>query len=385
LGFEKNKIINGAILKYIITIFIFVFFFTGCQKNQPITKPQVTITTKPAIVIQKKIIKKTKSKKLLSVKKKKRKKETITTKQNKIALVYASKFIGKYAIEATNSAMVYLLQNKNNFTLDIFDIKNENKNTIYEILSNLKDKNISKVVFMVTPKNADFIFEYEDIDFFNIYLPLVEQSKSNYKHPHIIFGAIDYIQQFNILKDYAHSHIVEIYDDSILGEMLHKNLIHNSDNIISLKLSGKNPNFSYFLKRNNKTLKNSTLILNTPIIKSSIILSQIRANEIKVNEIFSTQLNYTSLLFILTQQKDRKKLLITNSIGKLPKKLEAINMLLENDILYNWVNFSTILGIQYLLNDKNILFDNIKIINNQLQYNINLIDSSKYNFYIKNP
>ena len=48
----------------------------------------------------------------------------------------------------------------------------------------------------------------------------------------------------------------------------------------------------------------------------------------------------------------------------------------------NWVNFSTILGMEYLISDKELLFNKINIINNQVEYNINLLDASGFKFKI---
>lgn len=369
-------------MKNIIIIFISILFFTGCQNIQPRQAEVVQTSIKKQKTIHKKKSEEPVIKEMLSDIETQTETPIVIVK-DKIAIVYASKTIGKYAIEATNSAVTYLIQNKNSFELNIFDIKNENKNSIEYILDRLRTQNIKKVLFMVTSNSVDFIFEYKEIELFNIYLPLVDKTKSKYRKNNIVFGAINYKEQFKSLIRYANSNIVEIYDDSILGEKLHEELmdINNSKNIQSLKLSGKNPNFARFLKKN-KIIRNSTIILNTPIIKSSIILSQIRANSIDVVEIFSTQLNYTPLLFVLTQKKDRDRLLISNSIGTLPRKLESINKLLGNNILYNWVNFSTILGLEYLKENKKLLFDKINIIDNQVEYNINLIDASQYNFKI---
>lgn len=304
-----------------------------------------------------------------------------------IAIVYASKTIGKYAIEATNTAMTHLISKKNNFELKVFGIENENYKSISEILNYLEKEEISKVIFMITSSNVKELFRCENIDYFNLYLPLVNNSLYDEYPVNIIFGGIDYQKQFKLLKDIATTNIVEIYDDSTLGEMLHNKLYNMENNISntiqSLKLIGKNPNYSYFLRKN-KIIKNSTIILNMPIIKSSILLSQIRANEIDVKNILTTQINYTPLLLVLTQKKDRKNLIIANIIERLPNKIEAINTLLGNDILHNWVNFSTILGIEYFINNQELLFDKININNNQIQYNINLLDASGFNFKIIN-
>jgi SRSO17 transposase len=225
------------------------------------------------------------------------------------------------------------------------------------------------VVFLITSQNAKELFSYHNIEYFKIYLPLVNSSKYITYPKNIIFGGIDYKKQFEKLKQIISTNLIEIYDDSSLGELLHSELIavDGYKNITSLKLVGKNPNYRHFLNKN-KILTNSTVILNMPIVKSSILLSQIRANDINVANILTTQINYTPLLLVLTQQKDREHLILSNVIQKLNNKTNALNQIIGNNILSNWVNFSTILGVEYLLYNKKRLFDLVNIQNNQ--YNI---------------
>jgi len=369
-------------MRYIISIIFSILVFVGCQKENI---QQVKIV-KP---IEMKPIEKKKKENIIK-KIQLEKKEFIPIIEDAIievkdiinddiAIVYASKQIGKYAIEATNSAMVYLLNNKKEFSLNVFDIQNENLNSIHDIFDKLEERNISKVLFMITPKNVHLLYSYEKLDKFKIYLPLVNKYKSKYNIENIVFGGIDYKEQFEVLLSENKTHIVEIYDDSVIGNALHENLIKLNKNITSYKLSSRYTNFSAFFKKN-KNITNSTLILNTPIIKSSILLSQLRANEIEVERVLSSQFNYSSLLLVLTQKKDRERLLIANYIDLLPNDLEAINIFLGNDILYNWVNYSVVLGMEYLRTNKNLLFDNIEILDNQVQYNIKLLSTKKYSF-----
>jgi SRSO17 transposase len=120
-----------------------------------------------------------------------------------------------------------------------------------------------------------------------------------------------------------------------------------------------------------------------PIIKSSIVLSQLRAHDINVVKALSTQINFSPLLFVLTQKEDRENFYVINAIEKLPSEIEELNLLFENDILYNWVNFSTILGLEYLLSNEMKLFDKINIIDNQVEYNFNIFhtDENKFTHY----
>ena len=298
---------------------------------------------------------------------------------NDIAIVYASKVIGKYAIEATNTAMSYLISENKNSSLKVYDIDLENKENIFNVLDTLLELNITKVIFMITKKNVNSMFEYKNIDLFNIYLPLVQNIDMYPKYQNIIFGSISYEKQFKLIQENASSNIVEIYDNSSIGKKLHNELMNSmTKDIVSYKLKSKNINFERFFTSND--LNNTSVILNTSLVKSSIILSQLRVNDINVTEVFATQVNYSPLLLVLTQKDDRRNLVLANSIGKISNEFLSKTELLGNDILYNWVNFSVILGMEYLKYGNLDIYENINIINNQVNYNIELLDASYYNF-----
>jgi len=298
---------------------------------------------------------------------------------NNIAMVYASKIIGKYAIEASNIAMSYLISENKNSRLKAFDIELENKEKIFAVLDKLKDQNLTKVIFMITDKNINYLFEYNNLDLFTLYLPLVHKNNLYPNLDNITYGSISYEEQFLKIQENANSNIVEIYDTSAIGNKLHnKLLLAATKDIISYKLKSRNTNFKYFFTKHD--LNNTSVILNTSLVKSSIILSQLRVNDINVSEVFSTQVNYSPLLLVLTQKDDRRNLVIANSISKIPKEFLNKTELLGNDIMYNWVNFSVILGMEYLQYNNLDLFEDVNISNNQVKYNINLLDASYYNF-----
>jgi SRSO17 transposase len=118
------------------------------------------------------------------------------------------------------------------------------------------------------------------------------------------------------------------------------------------------------------------------MVKSSILLSQIRGKDLKPYRILSTQLNYNPLIISLTQRADRTKLVFANSIGKVDEELEENISLLGADIKYNWVNYSTLIGIDYLVRNTTPVFDLLSydIENNQVQYDVNIVKNDGYSF-----
>ena len=355
-------------MKYILVCFIFLF--VGCVNQSNLNNNDVVVykDNKPIIKLDKNDN--------FEID------ENIDTKNQTIAMVYASNEIGKYAIEATNSALTYLLNSNKDFQIKVYDIKSESVNNIQNILSELETKNIDKVILMITAKYINNLFEYKDIDKFHIYLPLVNNTyKKNL--PNIYYGGISYVKQFNYIeKDIENnSNIIEIYDDKSFGNMLHRkmdNSLLQGKIMKSIKIKGKNIVYSRIMERL-KNIDNLNIILNTSIIKSSIFLSQLRANDIEVKKIYSTQVNYSPLLLVLTQLEDRKNLIVLNSIPTLSKNIYALNEIMGNDILYNWVNCSVIIGVSYFINDYHLSWD-LKFIDNQIDYKIKSYDLSGYGF-----
>ena len=120
--------------------------------------------------------------------------------------------------------------------------------------------------------------------------------------------------------------------------------------------------------------------MNTSIIKSSIILSQLRAYGTVPYKILSTQLNYTPLVISLTQYPDRKNFVIANSISKTDFKLQESLLLLDADIEYNWVNYSTLVGVDSLFSKTQSQLFPEKIIDNQVSYDVLLYKNTRHGF-----
>ena len=121
-------------------------------------------------------------------------------------------------------------------------------------------------------------------------------------------------------------------------------------------------------------------MLNTPIIKTSIILSQLRVYDIVPSVILSTQLNYNPLIISLTQFEDRLNFITANSIENVDAKLEDTLSLLDIDIRYNWVNYSILVGINYLYdqNARNIITNSV--VNNEVIYTPKFYRATVYGY-----
>jgi hypothetical protein len=199
------------------------------------------------------------------------------------------------------------------------------------------------------------------------------------ENKNIIYGAINYKSQFDALISFVRTkRLVDFYDNSPIGAVLH-NYLKDTKLIYTKKINNNNGSYKRFLKHN-RYLTNSTIILNTPIVKSSILLSTLTANEVKYANILSTQINYTSLIFSLTQISDRRNLIVASSTTQYPYNLEEYIQLVHSNLKYNWVNYSIAVGTEYLMNNKLVHFKEIKLHNNQIIYPIYLYKVGRSSF-----
>lgn len=195
--------------------------------------------------------------------------------------------------------------------------------------------------------------------------------------PNIVYGGIDYEQQIATLFQYSNHKDVVFSAQTALGSSL-KDLVLQKSQRVALNTMVDPETNNYKSLVTNRNINGSTLFMNTSIVQTSIILSQLRANEIKPYMILSTQLNYTPMIISLTQYLDRKDFLVANSIESVHPNLEEVNALLDADIVYNWVNYSTLIGINYLLKNEEANVN--KIINNQVQYKTTVYKNTPYGF-----
>ena len=370
-------------MKIILHIFIYSFIFIGCTSTlQKIDVVDTKSIAEQSYSSKATIEKKEHEKSIEKVAEVKKEVVSVEKENNQLAIVFPSSTIGKYALEATSTINTYLLYKNNQISLSVLDIVVQNDNNLLKVFNKIKEKNIKNVVAMITKDNLIFLNNIKDIDTIKIYLPLINKNEikdiDKLSKLNIVFGAINYEKQFSKLIAYSNnSSLVELYDNTAIGNTLH-NYLSPYDLKYTKKVDDNNGRYRNLL--NNKKFKNSKIIINTPIVKSSILLSAISAGSYRIPIVLSTQLNYTPLLFSLTQKQDRKKLVIANSIGKIPDDLQEYNQLIGNNILYSWVNYSSIVGVEYLLTGNIDLFSDLTIDENQIIYPVNLYKVGKYSF-----
>jgi SRSO17 transposase len=218
-----------------------------------------------------------------------------------------------------------------------------------------------------------------------VYVPTVNIDDVYVENPNFLYGGIDYKAQVDALLQYADKKIVVFDDGSALSKKI-SDYVHESrleDIVYSKVIKNVKANLSYLFKRNNK-LTNASIFLNMPVVKSALVASQLSRYKVPYKKILSTQVNYSPLLFTLTQVSDRERFYIANAIGKAPFALEDINDLIGSDIRYNWIDYATSVGLDYLFTDmlsfqQNRIFHE-ELFGQQIYYNTEIVRTSEGSF-----
>ena len=293
-----------------------------------------------------------------------------------IALLIPDKSIGRYATQISDTIFSYLLAKNRHFELQNFYIEDETKESLKKALEKIQIKGFK---YVIAPLTNDGVQRALDIrSNLLIYFPTINiKNIKNVNPDSNWFGGIDYDAQIAKLVKKIRTKVSIFYDDGALGRTLNEKVekkLTRKSIILKQSISNRTSNLKKVLRRNRK-LKNTTAILNTPIVKSGLVMSQLTLYDIKSDRILSTQINYDPLLLSITQYNDRKHMLIANSIQNNNDYISEINYLLNNNIEYDWINFSSTLGIDYFYNritGEPREFANINMKKNQMDYPIEL-------------
>lgn len=299
----------------------------------------------------------------------------------KIALLLPHKKIGKYATSTTNATLAYLISKNYPFEVKSYKIENETQEEFAKTLAKIQSDKFYYVIAPVTQNGEKEIAKINtDIV---IYFPTINKKDASSNADNFYYGGIDYKAQSEKLLAHAQNKLYIFNDSSLVGEQISsyqeryfKNTNPNAS-VTKYAIPEKTTNLQNQLK-DNLRMNGSSVFVNTPIVKSSMIMSQLTLNDIKADNILSLQTNYTPLLFSMTQQNDRKSMILANSITKNSDTLVEINSLLDNDISYDWINYTTTVGVDYfahLIYAQSREYD-IEISNNQMLYPIELTTPS---------
>lgn len=296
----------------------------------------------------------------------------------KVAFLYPSNLVSKYAKSSIGTVSGYLSFQNSDYELIVIDTENENSAKIAAAFQQVREENIKNVIGLFTPNSVGTLSSVVTSDL-KVYLPLIEKKDASSSNSSLIFGSISYDDQIRKLSSYSSGNDVMFYQDSNLGSKLRRSYESVvSDARFKREINRSENNFKGIVTGSG--IGGSTLFLNTDIVKTSMILSQLRAYDVTPKVVLSTQLNYDPLLMTLTQEQDREQLILANSIDVVDKELKDHIATFGGDIQYEWVDYSTLVGINYLYYGKNSNLVPTKIDNNQALYNPRLFKCTEYGF-----
>ncbi len=296
----------------------------------------------------------------------------------KVALLAPSKVIGSYINSVSNSIISYLIFKDAEFVFEVFDSKDESADALVSKLSEIKAKGYRFVIAPLT-KNGAEIISSNSLDLL-IFIPTINKNELYETSSNIIFGGIDYKKQLDVLLSFANEKIALFGDGSRLSsdlsqytkELAYENIVYAKD-IKNIKT-----NLSFI--RGNSKLKKSSIFLNMPVVKSSLIASQLTQYKVKPYVLLSTQVNYNPLIFKFTQFRDREFFYIANSISYMNPILKDINFVLGNSPDYNWIDYSSSIGLDYVFaSGESRVFDE-EFYNNQIDYKVQIKKAGKSSF-----
>ena len=302
-----------------------------------------------------------------------------------IALLFPRKSIGRYSSTTTNVILSYLLHQKGRFNFESFDSKTELQEDIQEALEVIAAQGYRQVIAVVTQDGANAINALNPN--LEVFIPTVHKSQIQGEIARrVIFGGISYAEQIQKLSALnPNVKATSFYDDSVIGKQMQAYTQEANANLGYTKSFNlkQNPDFQKEMKSIRGQLRGTRIFLNTPVTNSSVILSQLTYHEVAPQGIYSTQINYNPSLLSITQERDKRNMYIANSIMPLDSLFVENAKLLNADLQYNWINYTTAYGIEYFYR-KSVprvkAYFKEKIRNQQVEYAIEILTPTNTRF-----
>lgn len=382
-------------MRQIIVAIVFAFVFFGCTEKQvvqlkmPGQQQQQQIQTQPKVVDEDKttVVEEFQPIEVFETDVKEQIMDNsgssldmqnidMTKAKIKIAFVYPT-LLDKYARTAINTMLGYLTYQESDHNLMILSTSDESLNSIKTAFSKLEDANISKVIALYSPKALDSLKQVANGNF-EVYLPLIEKNDS-IDNDNLIFGSISYEDQLKKLSYQSNGQNVIFSQNTFIS----RNIKNAYDNVVGnssyeREIGNSEKNFNNIVK--SSRLGGSSFFINLDLMKTAMILSQLSANNINPSNILLTQNNFDTRILTLTQDHDRQKTLFANSIDKVDSKLTDIVSNFGGNIEYEWVDYSVLVGTNYLYYGGNSKVVPTRVVNNKVEYEPKLYKAAAYGF-----
>jgi len=288
--------------------------------------------------------------------------------QMDIAVFLNKKKFFKFIPNILNSMNAYMIKKDINYHIKLFNLDENLSSRLDEISTKYK----YIFLYSTSSKDINLTKDYPENYFF---IPTLNKNQVNDLNisDNIYFGGINYKKQINQLNQFVTDKTEVIYDNrSNLSKYITQIV---NDQILEYPVK----TISYPIYVNYKEFNDSYVYLNTPSIDSVQVLSNFTYHDVETKSILSTQLNYSPILFLLTNSEDTQDVILANSIFNIDSIIEDNNINLDSNIDFNWLNYttSTLLNVAYNIETQK---DDIHYLNdfdlymffNQVEYKINL-------------
>ena len=304
-----------------------------------------------------------------------------------IAVISSPQVIGKYTQSVYNVSLATLMSCKSDhYTLTRYDMPDESSESLAAVFDKIDHDNINAILAPLTTAGAKNLLSIKTK--LPIFIPTVHKRDIPSAPDNITFGGIDYVAQIEALLPYMANSIAIFYDTSAVGTQLKSTteevfLAHKSEKkkVSSYPVDLKGDNIIAYLSKPSRFNK-ASIIMHIPVVKSAILASQLTFIGIKEHNILSTQINIDPNLLTLTQYTDRSNMILANSLIEFPPAIYESNALMNNDISFDWIQYSTSVGIDYLVS----LLTNtpreytMRLINSQVVYPVELLRAKESGF-----
>ena len=305
----------------------------------------------------------------------------------KVAILLPSSEIGAYAMQIPNSVLNYFIFNQTPFEIKVFNFVTQNSHNLDKAIKEATDEGFSSIILVATQSGVQSLLSLSIPSHVNILIPTIninDIEEINLFPSNIYFGAISYKDQMDKLLETLQPKKIAIYSENSMVSTNIADYLHAKEELnITAEHTVKDKNV-YFKKLIDipEIDNNVSVIVNTPIVTSSIILSNLSYYQKEVRNILSTQINYRPSIFHLTQEQDLKQLYLANSNIQRNDTMDDISQMTNNDIRYDWVNYTSTLGVDYLVNiaGYKTAYFNFKVKDNQLLYDIELVQPREFAF-----
>ena len=247
------------------------------------------------------------------------------------------------------------------------EMKDESESSISHALNKIHAENMDAVLAPLTLGGVKNLLKTNTE--LMIFIPTVHKRDIGECASNIVFGAIDYTAQLDALKPYMANSLAVFYDTSPVGTNLlttTQTLARDSKKTAaSYAIDTQGANIVKYLSRPAAFSKKS-VIIHLPVVKTSMLAAHLTFSGARVHNLLSTQINFDPTLISLTQAKDRKNMIVANSIIEQVPSIYEINALMNNDLTFDWINYTTSVGTDYLIS---------YLTGNERSYSMRLVDS----------